>query len=76
MNDKGIIDAPVSKTASIFCETCCCHQPMIIDPMRKDDLNPHIWGDLVCYWCKTVIASISVKEEGIYDFVKIGVEHG
>ena len=52
----------------IYCENCDDHQPIQIAPMRKDPAG--IWGDLLCSVCKLVIATLTVEEEGIYEFRK------
>ena len=57
--------------AKIYCEICEDQQPMSIDPMTKDQLKGDaVWGDLCCSSCGLVIATITVEEEGHYDFVK------
>jgi hypothetical protein len=56
----------------IYCGSCDYDAPMIIDQMQKDSLNgDKIWGDLVCGRCRSVIATISVNEPGIYQFKKV-----
>lgn len=55
----------------IYCENCNAHQPFSVDPMKKDPKNADsIWGDLVCLVCRFVIATLTVEEEGIYEFRK------
>ncbi len=55
----------------IFCDSCQSHEPMRIDPMKKDPKDKSIWGDVCCNSCFLVLATITVEEEGIYEFVKI-----
>ena len=46
---------------------------MIIEPMQKDtDFSKQgIWGDIVCSHCFLALNTITVEEEGIYEFVKV-----
>jgi hypothetical protein len=56
----------------IYCECCGCHQPLLIEEMRSDELNGQaIWGDLLCSICKLVIATLTVEEPGQYEFRKV-----
>ena len=57
---------------NFFCLGCGKSQEVEIEPMKKDDLNGEtIWGDVVCSICHLVIATITVDEPGVYDFVKV-----
>ena len=58
----------------IYCSNCDSHQPLFIDPMKKKDEG--IWGDLVCTVCGLVIATLTVEEEGIYEFTKATEKEG
>ena len=57
----------------IYCEVCGKSQDIRIDPMCNDQNFPEqgIWGDLMCSVCNLVIATVSVENEGIYEFKKI-----
>ena len=56
----------------IYCDSCNANTPLSIDPMKKDHRNANsIWGDLYCSVCKLVIATMTVEEEGIYEFKKV-----
>lgn len=60
-----------------YCECCGEHQPVTIEDLQTDDLNPGIaWGDIVCQICHFVIATISTEPEnaGKYEFVKCEVK--
>jgi len=57
-------------TVKFYCEYCETHQPVEIEPIRCDDLNPVPWGDIVCSVCHFVIATMTADESGIYDIVK------
>ena len=52
-----------------YCPTCPGHQPVIIEPLKFDDLNDDAWGDIVCKRCHVVIATMSSNREGILGFV-------
>jgi len=54
-----------------YCEHCEEKMPIIIDAMKTDKLNPNACGDIVCAECFFVIATVTVSEPGVYDFVKI-----
>ena len=54
----------------IFCESCNDYNEMLTLDIRKDELNKHPWGDLVCSECKLVIATIRADIEGTYVFKK------
>ena len=59
-------------SVKIYCECCDKHQPVRIDRMTKDHLNgENIWGDLCCSQCHLVIATLTVEEEGVYEFKKV-----
>lgn len=45
-------------TKQIFCTNCRTFQPMVEEPMRKDDLNEYPWGDLLCGKCGLVVTTI------------------
>jgi len=47
----------------IYCEVCGKSQPVIEEELKKDELNEHAWGDLVCGVCHLVIATISLEPE-------------
>ena len=43
--------------------------------MTKDDLNgDKIWGDICCAQCHLVLNTVSVDEEGTYNFVKVAAK--
>ena len=52
-----------------YCKGCSEHQPVIIEPLKFDDLNDNAWGDIVCKECHVVIATMSSNREGILGFV-------
>jgi len=55
-----------------YCELCEKSQPVIIEPLQKDELNGEkIWGDILCAECRLVIATITADEPGQYEFVKV-----
>ncbi len=54
-----------------FCRYCETEQPVQIQPMNKDSLNPESWGDILCSKCMFILATVTVDEAGIYDFVKV-----
>lgn len=54
------------------CECCGKHQPVEIEVLSTDNLNPNLaWGDVVCQECSFVIATISTDtdKQGKYEFV-------
>jgi len=51
-----------------YCEVCGDHQEVDIEPLKKDDLNPDPWGDIVCAVCHFVIATVSADSEGEFFF--------
>ncbi len=61
-------------TIKFYCEECCDNQPVEIEPLVTDELNPDVaWGDIVCEICHLVIASVStdLDKQGQYEFVRI-----
>lgn len=57
-----------------YCEQCEDGQPVEIEPLVTDELNPDIaWGDIVCEVCHFVIANVStdLDKQGKYDFVMV-----
>lgn len=56
----------------IYCEVCDSAQPPRIDAMTTCELTgDSVWGDICCSVCTFVIATITVDEPGVYDFVKV-----
>jgi len=55
----------------IYCKNCAKSQPMLIEPMTDEKHYKKPWGDLVCRECSFVIATITVDEPGVYEFVKV-----
>lgn len=51
-----------------YCEGCGEHQPVVIEPLKFDDLNDDAWGDIVCKVCHVVIATMSANREGTLGF--------
>jgi len=54
----------------IYCDNCERHQPLRIDPMTRH-ANNNIGGDLVCGVCHYIVTTLTVREEGEYEFVKV-----
>jgi len=55
----------------IYCEICG-NQEARIDVMNSDDRNGDaVWGDICCSKCCLVLATITVDEPGVYEFVKV-----
>jgi hypothetical protein len=59
-----------------YCEVCGDHQEVDIEPLKKDDLNPCPWGDIVCKACHFVIATVSADVEGKVVFLPEGLPIG
>ena len=55
----------------LYCEQCEGFQPVEIEPLRRDDLNPMPWGDIVCSVCHLVIATMTADEPGTYGIVRV-----
>lgn len=55
----------------IYCDACERPQPLIIDPMTRDANDHRVRGDLLCGVCRYVITTLTVREEGEYEFVKV-----
>ena len=53
-----------------YCISCQEHRHVKIESLKADDLNKgkDPWGDIVCENCHLVIATISAKQPGIYEF--------
>lgn len=53
-----------------YCVACDSHANVTIETLKEDDLNKgkDPWGDIVCVDCRLVIATISAKQPGIYEF--------
>jgi len=65
-------DVKVVKTVDrvhFHCEQCRTHQPVEIEPLKADDLNPYAWGSIVCKRCHFVIATMSAETPGRLVFV-------
>jgi len=54
----------------LYCEQCKEFQPVEIEPVQGDNLNPMPWGDIICADCHFVIATLVADELGIYSIVK------
>lgn len=58
--------------ASIQCDECEQKQRLMMTPMARDAANDNtIWGDLLCSGCSSIIATLTVDEEGEYDLVRV-----
>lgn len=47
----------------IFCDICQRPSKFFIEPLKHDDLNTCAFGDIVCFKCKSIIATFSCDEE-------------
>lgn len=54
-----------------YCEGCGKHQPVVIEPLKFDDLNNDAWGDIVCKECSLVIATMSSNREGRLGYTSV-----
>ena len=67
----GYVKRSRNKTMIKFhCNVCNQHQPVILEPLRKDELNPKPWGDVVCAECYLVIATYSAENEGVLQYIE------
>jgi hypothetical protein len=59
-----------SRELKFYCSSCGDHQPVEIEPLRKDDLNGDVaWGDIICRKCRFIIATVTSETEGILKFL-------
>jgi hypothetical protein len=42
----------------VWCPACNKTQPMIFDVMKANDKNDHDAADIVCYECKSIVATL------------------
>ena len=54
-----------------YCEHCEKFQPVEIEPVQRDNLNPVPWGDILCSVCHLVIATMAADEPGTYGIVRV-----
>ena len=52
-----------------YCCECEEARSVVIEPLRKDELNDVPWGDIVCSECFLVIATLSADVEGDVEIV-------
>ena len=55
----------------IFCDECNRPQPLVIGPMTIAEEDNKVRGDLMCGVCNYIVTTLTVREQGEYEFVKV-----
>ena len=53
----------------MWCDVCGEFTPLLIEVLRKDELNEKPWGDLVCKTCKLVHKAVRASVPGTLVFI-------